>query len=107
MGCLVGQGYSGEKEQALLGFQLSTEAPPNKSSRQPGCLLQLLSWARRGGVEGDALETDAGGTAAERAARGRGGAAPEGVERNRLQPSRAHSPDVACGWVGSRWAQGR
>lgn len=59
------------------------------------------------GLGGDALETDAGGTAAERAARGRGGAAPEGVERNRLQPSRAHSPDVACGWVGSRWAQGR
>lgn len=46
MDYLVGRGYSGEKEQALLGFQLSTEAPPN-NSRQPGCLLQLLSWARR------------------------------------------------------------
>lgn len=95
----MGRGYSGEKEQALLGFQLSTEAPPN-NSRQPGCLLQLLSWARRrarGGGWG-ALETDAGGTAAEGAARGRGGAAPEGVEE---QAAAFQGPEPRRGlWVG-------
>lgn len=103
MGRLVGRGYTGEKEQALLGFHLGAGDPPNSLL---GSLAVCCNCSAGQGEEGGPGRHMLGAQLL-RGQRGEGVEPLPGGEKRGCSLPGPSAPRWPMGGWGSRWAQGR